>query len=1047
MSREDFNKFGLHYVGGAAKKAAASHVVFVHGLGGNGYDTWAYKKSDDATYWPRWIAADFPGSAIWTFCYDAAKSKFGGDPMPIYDRAESFRAALVAHQLVGKPIVFVAHSLGGLVCKKLIDSSHALGSDDLQALGGVLFIATPHHGSGLSTLGKALDALPIFRFSVLIEELVAGNPQLRELHTRYLSIERKFGHLTYCAVERKRTLFGFKIVSETSADPGDPSWKTAPFDETHGSICKPKNKSGTLYLWFNSAIDELIANSLRSKTDGALPSSGAVAQIVGIQAAGASVHIGTVVQNFPSAQLPPSAPKADRKIISIPFASLGDKFIGRERELESLHEAVSKLNGTTAIMQTVSGLGGQGKTQLAVEYAHRYASQYGAIFWLNAEAPESLQSGLAALCAAGKLDLPKQSEPNLGDQVAAVQRWMSEHVDWLVVADNANSEDARAKVNELLGALPGKVLITTRPPPMKGNIRTINLESLDPLAAGALLDIWSAGRRLNPLRDVLDRAAIVKLLDRHVLSLRIAAAYTKERSLSYEDYLREWRDMELRPRILNWNEHNFETQSQKSTVVTFELTLAALPSDARAVLSRLAYLAAEPIPEALLKSNLPGVSFCGQRDLRDCLSILRRFDLLGMESNRPRLHRVVRAVAQSDSRNSQANGANAALLDATNWLMAELWHYPPGDWLRNGQLFDTFAPHAFELLSELKCRPQNTGVLTASGNIREFYGMVFAARDPRVGLLHLNIAYDAYLAAGSSANEVRARVLSTKGAILAELECSDEAIAVCNMAIEVLRALPQEMSFEIAIALDNRSKAFLRKKSERTIDDAITDLREAKALLAKLVELDPSPRNCEHYGITCANLADALKFAAQISDTNLVSVCPEALDLYGISIEMASKHFGEASPESTICRFKRVELNWICRNQTPAEIRAELTPLHAIMVGCLPSHGTWVDSMVLLEVETWSLEKLHGAAMQAVFRHVLQIVQVCNRHGYLSNRLPLLLRIHREEQMLASKNETENGWSHDLLVQLLFTSLPPPALKIFLAQSNQFAELNKELPK
>ena len=71
--------------------------------------------------------------------------------------------------------------------------------------------------------------------------------------------------------------------------------------------------------------------------------------------------------------------------------------------------------------QAISGLGGIGKTQTAIEYAHLYRAEYPAVLWSGADSRDALRSGFATF--ANLLNLPQKDEQGLGDVAAAVRRW------------------------------------------------------------------------------------------------------------------------------------------------------------------------------------------------------------------------------------------------------------------------------------------------------------------------------------------------------------------------------------------------------------------------------------------------------------------------------------------------------------------------------------------------------------------------------------------------------------------------------------------------
>ena len=132
-------------------------------------------------------------------------------------------------------------------------------------------------------------------------------------------------------------------------------------------------------------------------------------------------------------------------------------FTGRETLLEELH---TRLHGsqTIAILQShaLYGLGGIGKTQLALEYAYRRAQDYTAVLWIAAETAESILASLQH--AAATLELPpEQDQMKL---VTAVGRWLSTHQDWLLIWDNVEDLDLLSQF--LPPTRAGAILLTTR---------------------------------------------------------------------------------------------------------------------------------------------------------------------------------------------------------------------------------------------------------------------------------------------------------------------------------------------------------------------------------------------------------------------------------------------------------------------------------------------------------------------------------------------------------------------------------------------------------
>src|SRR5215831_13853686 len=129
------------------------HVVFVHGLGGNETSTWTSDGSNES--WLDWVVQDIPGIAVWSLRYpaDATKWTAEGEGMALPDRAANLIPTMLYYGIGLKKIVFICHSLGGLVVKQILRHSSEMAMPDWSVIAnstlGVAFLATPHSGSSL----------------------------------------------------------------------------------------------------------------------------------------------------------------------------------------------------------------------------------------------------------------------------------------------------------------------------------------------------------------------------------------------------------------------------------------------------------------------------------------------------------------------------------------------------------------------------------------------------------------------------------------------------------------------------------------------------------------------------------------------------------------------------------------------------------------------------------------------------------------------------------------------------------------------------------
>jgi len=307
----------------------------------------------------------------------------------------------------------------------------------------------------------------------------------------------------------------------------------------------------------------------------------------------------------------PSFPGVFPRIWNIPYPR-NAYFSGREELLSQLAAAL-RLGQTTALSQpqAISGLGGIGKTQIALEYAYRYYQDYQAVLWSRADTTEALISGFAAF--AELLQLPQKDEKDQLIAVETVKEWLKTHDHWLLILDNA---DELTVVRDFLPTTgQGHTLLTTRAASTGGLANRIEVEILDQ-DMGALFVLRRAGMlaadasldQAEP-RDVALARELVQEMGGLPLALDQAGAYIEETHDSLSDYLklyRQYRVTLLKERgglVLDHPEPVATTWS-----LSFEKVKQSNPAAAD-LLRVCAFLQPDAIPEEIL---LEGASYLGQ---------------------------------------------------------------------------------------------------------------------------------------------------------------------------------------------------------------------------------------------------------------------------------------------------------------------------------------------------------------------------------------------------------------------------------------------------
>jgi hypothetical protein len=148
-------------------------------------------------------------------------------------------------------------------------------------------------------------------------------------------------------------------------------------------------------------------------------------------------------------RFPWEPPRPEHKPNNLPLPTIGTLFKGREPFLDDLRTRLGVPDGkATAIVNrlAVQGLGGVGKTRVAVEYAWRHADDYTALLFVSAPTLAEMRTNLANLV--GVLGTPAETA-SLDEQLTQVLHWLEANPGWLLIVDNVDTEEAARGMTEM----------------------------------------------------------------------------------------------------------------------------------------------------------------------------------------------------------------------------------------------------------------------------------------------------------------------------------------------------------------------------------------------------------------------------------------------------------------------------------------------------------------------------------------------------------------------------------------------------------------------
>ncbi|KAB5581159.1 hypothetical protein GE09DRAFT_1168377 [Coniochaeta sp. 2T2.1] len=472
-------------------------IVFVHGLTGDREKTWTARGASEP--WPKaLLPSELPTARVLTFGYDAYVADWRG---------------VVSRNRIGNHAWSLLTSLANyrdrddtaLVKSRERPEQHL--QNILRSTRGIAFLGTPHHGAGLAhwaeLLARAIGVVKQTNTEIVAvlqsESEVLARVQ-DSFHTMVIARSREgSGLINICCFYEELPLSGVgQVVPQ------------------HSAILP-----------------------------GYIP--------IGIH----SNHMD--MARFAAADDPGFVALTSDRIVLVPYTSNPD-FVGRSGILvqlkDQLRHRLAQATGTSQARRSLYGLGGVGKTQIALAYAYwlQQTRPEVSVFWVHASSAERFRQAYASI--AKQCQIPGYDDPKV-DLLPLVRRWLEgkDRGRWLMVIDNADdtqvffgrrAEPATIDTSGLEGKVGsyipdcahGSVLVTTRNKETGSRLangkRPIEVGQMDEDESDQLL-------RAKLDDEELDRDELLVLssrLEYLPLALVQAAAFIQENSISVSEYLR-----------------------------------------------------------------------------------------------------------------------------------------------------------------------------------------------------------------------------------------------------------------------------------------------------------------------------------------------------------------------------------------------------------------------------------------------------------------------------------------------------------------------------
>ncbi|KAM0794369.1 hypothetical protein BDR22DRAFT_895220 [Usnea florida] len=679
--------------------------VAISGLASHPFGSWKHRETGSHFMWLRdRLPQDVPKLRSLIYGYDTRLFK-SHSFQDLDDIARSFIGSLKVicrSPSPAKPLVLLAHSLGGIMVKRALALLEQEGRDEekdiLNSVKGLVFFGVPHKGMEISHLLAMVAKQP--NEDLISRTLSADSELLSELDEQFTKIALRLNNnikVVYETAEsqlternaagtwiRSETSYAVLVNKDSAIPPGTPLLNAIPVNKDHSNMVK-FGEDDPVYQMVMSFIFDLTYDIIIQRDS-----------------------YGDRTMSMP-------VQKNATKFSNVPFPR-DSNFVGREKILIQIESEIG--NPTSQRWASLYGLGGIGKSQIAIEYLYRQKKQSPQIstFWVHASSKARFEHSFNEI--ATKVEI-SETEKEKTEILQLVSRWLSNPANgpWLLILDNADDAKVLLDVPKvenrtngsfvqrcLYDSIPqvphGTVLITTRD-------QTCALDLAGDFSTPIKVEEMSTNEGILLLRKRLPDATeeeaseLVEELENVPLAISQASAYIREVSItSISMYLTKIRrSSKDQAALLNKGKVDMRRDREvpNAVITSWELSFSQIreksPGSAD-LLSLMSYLNRQAIPRRLLEAEIDDFDF------PEVINPLLSFSLIRAEIGDEsfEMHRLVQTAMQ-------------------HWLQSEgcdqLWktraiervadHFPPSvGQEEHWSLCEVLMSHADEVLLHVK---------------------------------------------------------------------------------------------------------------------------------------------------------------------------------------------------------------------------------------------------------------------------------------------------------------------------------------------------------